>query len=120
VVSQKCRIWMDKRRNIKHVYNNRYGKPIPVESLLPLYLEDPKRAAKLLTKTIEEAMEKLTVNAPNWDSKYAADMARWLLFPGENGLMKDYIPITQRLVWKTLSILPYIYIILLMHKKQLN
>lgn len=46
----------------------------------------------------EEAMEKLTVNAPDWDSKYAADMARWLLFPGENGLMKDYIPVTQSLI----------------------
>lgn len=45
---------------------------------------------------VEESIEKLTVNAPDWDSKYAADMARWLLFPGENGLMKDYIPITQR------------------------
>ncbi|CAO3648371.1 unnamed protein product [Mucor hiemalis] len=76
----------------------KYGKPIPVEPLLPLYLEDPKKAAKQLTKLTEEAMEKLTVNAPDWDSKYAADMARWLLFPGENGLMKDYIPITQSLI----------------------
>jgi hypothetical protein len=66
---------------------------------LPLYIEDPKKAAKQLTKMTEEAMEKLTVNAPDWDSKYAADMARWLLFPGDqqkNGLLKDYIPITQR------------------------
>lgn len=75
---------------------HRYGKPISVEPYLPLYLEDPKKAAKQLTKAIEMAMEKITVNAPDWDSKYAADMARWLLFPGENGLMKDYIPITQR------------------------
>lgn len=75
---------------------NRYGKPIPVEPLLPLYLEDPKKAAKELTKLIEEAMEKITVNAPDWESKYAADMARWLLFPGEDGRMTDYIPITQR------------------------
>lgn len=77
----------------------KYGKPIPVEPLIPLYLEDPKKAAKQLTKMTEEAMEKLTVNAPDWDSKYAADMARWLLFPGdEDGVMKDYIPITQSLI----------------------
>ncbi|KAL9550985.1 hypothetical protein PS6_005230 [Mucor atramentarius] len=76
----------------------KYGKPIPIEPYLPLYLQDPKKAAKQLTKATEQAMEKLTVNAPDWDSKYAADMARWLLFPGENGLMKDYIPITQSLI----------------------
>lgn len=67
-----------------------------MEPLIPLYLEDPKSAAKQLTRMTELAIEKLTVNAPDWNTKYAADMARWLLFPGENGLMKDYIPITQR------------------------
>ncbi|KAI7892054.1 uncharacterized protein EV154DRAFT_506158 [Mucor mucedo] len=76
----------------------KFGKPIEIEPLLPLYLEDPKKAAKQLTRMTEEAMERLTVNAPDWDSKYAADMARWLLFPGENGLMKDYIPVTQSLI----------------------
>lgn len=75
---------------------HRYGKPISVEPYLPLYLEDPKKAAKQLTKAIENAIERITVNAPDWNSKYAADMARWLLFPGEDGLMKDYILITQR------------------------
>lgn len=64
--------------------------------MLPLYLEDPKKAAKELTKLIEAAIEKITVNAPDWDSKHAADMARWLLFPGEDERMTDYIPITQR------------------------
>jgi hypothetical protein len=59
-------------------------------------LEDPKKAAKQLTHATEVAMEKLTVNAPDWDSKNAADMARWLLFPGESVLTNDYIPITQR------------------------
>ncbi|KAG0742132.1 hypothetical protein G6F57_008042 [Rhizopus arrhizus] len=62
----------------------KYGKPISVEPYLPLYLEDPKKAAKQLTKAIENAIERITVNAPDWNSKYAADMARWLLFPGEN------------------------------------
>lgn len=80
-----------------------------------MYLEDPKKAAKQLTRMTEEAMEKLTVNAPDWDSKYAADMARWLLFPGENGLMKDYIPITQRYsikkkIGRKLHVLTYTYL----------
>ncbi|KAI9468459.1 MAG: hypothetical protein EXX96DRAFT_590697 [Benjaminiella poitrasii] len=77
----------------------KFGEPIYVESLLPLYLEDPKKAAKQLTKLLETSIEDLTVNAPNWESKHAADMARWLLFPGEqNHLISDYIPITQSLI----------------------
>ncbi|KAI8334851.1 hypothetical protein EDC96DRAFT_525250 [Choanephora cucurbitarum] len=76
----------------------KYGKPITVEPLLSLYLEDPKKAAKQLTKLTEEAIEKITVNSPDWDSKHSADMARWLLFPGEHGTMKDYIPVTQSLI----------------------
>jgi hypothetical protein len=66
--------------------------------LLPLYLEDPKKAAKELTLLTEQAIEKLTVNAPDWDTKNAAEMARWLLFPGQSKLMNDYIPVSQRYV----------------------
>ncbi|KAI8997419.1 hypothetical protein BDB01DRAFT_771062 [Pilobolus umbonatus] len=76
----------------------KYGKPISVEPFLPLYLEDPKKAAKQLTKATEEAIEKLTINAPDWNSKYAADMARWLLFPDYDRSIRDYIPITQSLI----------------------
>lgn len=76
----------------------RYGELISVEPLLPLYLEDPKKAAKELTKLTEKAIEKLTVNAPDWDSKNAAEMARWLLFPGESKLMNDYISVSQSLI----------------------
>ncbi|KAI9253587.1 hypothetical protein BY458DRAFT_521624 [Sporodiniella umbellata] len=76
----------------------KYGKPISVEPYLPLYLQDSKAAAKELTRAVEVAIEKITVNAPDWESKHAADMIRWLLFPGENSSIQDYIPITQSLI----------------------
>lgn len=66
---------------------------------MPTYLENPKKAAKQLTSDLVAAVEKLTVNAPDWDSRDAAEMARWLLFPGENGSMRDYITVTQRQVY---------------------
>ena len=59
------------------------------------YREDPKKAAKQLTADLTHSIEALTVNAPDWDSRDAAEMARWLLFPGENGSMRDYIDVTQ-------------------------
>ncbi|KAI8967002.1 hypothetical protein BDF20DRAFT_902831 [Mycotypha africana] len=76
----------------------KYGKPISVEPFLSLYLQDPKSAAKQLTKTLEKSMEKLTVNAPDWESRYAADMARGVLFPDKYKSMTEYIPITQNLI----------------------
>ncbi|KAI9304352.1 hypothetical protein BJ944DRAFT_266983 [Cunninghamella echinulata] len=76
----------------------RYGEPIYVEKYMSTFEENPKNAAKQLTKDIEQAIEKLTVNAPNWEIRDSADMARHLLFPGENGLMKDYVPVTQSLI----------------------
>lgn len=75
---------------------NRYGEPIYIDKYLKIYLDEPKKGAKQLTRDIELATEKLTVNAPNWDVRDSAEMARHLLFPGENGLMKDYVPVTQR------------------------
>ncbi|KAI8379761.1 uncharacterized protein BYT42DRAFT_569929 [Radiomyces spectabilis] len=76
----------------------RYGKPITVDSYMATYAEDPKKAAKQLTKDIETSIRALTVNAPNWDVRDAAEMARWLLFPGEHGIMKDYVDVTQSLI----------------------
>ncbi|KAI9019339.1 hypothetical protein CLU79DRAFT_758333 [Phycomyces nitens] len=76
----------------------RYGKPIKVEPYMDLYRKDPKLGAKALTNDLKRAIEKLTVNAPDWESRDAAEMARWLLFPGENGLMNDYVDVTQSLI----------------------
>ncbi|KAI8337972.1 hypothetical protein BC941DRAFT_351881 [Chlamydoabsidia padenii] len=76
----------------------RYGEPIYIDKYLKIYLDEPKKGAKQLTRDIELATERLTVNAPNWDVRDSAEMARHLLFPGENGLMKDYVPVTQSLI----------------------
>ncbi|CAO3599063.1 unnamed protein product [Absidia cylindrospora] len=76
----------------------RYGEPIFVDKYLKIYMVEPKKAAKQLTREIELATEKLTVNAPNWDSRDSAEMARHLLFPSENGLMEDYVSVTQSLI----------------------
>lgn len=77
-------------------HNDRYGKPIHVDKYMPTYLQDPKKAAKQLTADLKDAIEALTVNAPNWESRDAAEMARWLLFPKETGSMRDYVKVTQR------------------------
>ncbi|KAI9318715.1 hypothetical protein BX666DRAFT_2018683 [Dichotomocladium elegans] len=76
----------------------KYGKPIKVDRYMETYAIDPKRGAKMLTADLTRAVEQLTVNAPDWETRDAAEMARWLLFPRENGLMRDYILVTQSLI----------------------
>ncbi|KAJ8661867.1 hypothetical protein O0I10_002196 [Lichtheimia ornata] len=76
----------------------KYGKPLHVDPYMDTYYQDPKKAAKQLTADLRSAIEGLTVNAPDWESRDAAEMARWLLFPGENGSMRDYISVTQSLI----------------------
>ncbi|ORX51931.1 hypothetical protein DM01DRAFT_1323805 [Hesseltinella vesiculosa] len=75
-----------------------YGEPIYMDKYLPIFLKDPKKGAKMLTHDMKEAIEKLTVNAPDWHVRDASEMARHLLFPGEVGMMKDYVPVIQSLI----------------------
>ncbi|KAI7865526.1 hypothetical protein BDF14DRAFT_1883474 [Spinellus fusiger] len=75
----------------------RYGKPLSVQPHMALYHQDPKAAAKALTLEIEKAIEQLTVNAMDWETRDAAEVLRWLLFPGED-IMEDYIDLTQSLI----------------------
>lgn len=58
-----------------------YGTPIPVSRFKEQFLSsDSRSAVKALTHAIEQAMIKLTINAPNWEALLAARTARDLLF----------------------------------------
>ncbi|KAI8065526.1 hypothetical protein BC940DRAFT_304322 [Gongronella butleri] len=75
-----------------------YGEPIYMDEYLPVFLQDAKKGAKMLTQAILDATEKLSVNAPNWQIRDVSEMARHLLFPGEMATMDDYVPVIQSLI----------------------
>lgn len=56
-----------------------------------------KSAVKRLTKSIELEMYKMTVNAPDWDSSFSAEMARQLLWR-EDLPLSDFVDVAQTLV----------------------
>lgn len=57
-----------------------------------------KAAVKKLTKAIELEMYKMTVNAPDWDASYSAEMARQLLWRKEDDLpLSDFVDVAQTL-----------------------
>lgn len=58
-----------------------------------------KAAVKRLTKRMELELHKMTVNAPDWDTMYAAKMATELLWRKEDNLaLADYVDVAQTLV----------------------
>ncbi|KAI0246459.1 hypothetical protein BJV78DRAFT_1135151 [Lactifluus subvellereus] len=80
-----------------------FGSPITTTSYLGQFLEgdeSSRRASvKLLTRTIESRLIELTINAPDWDTLYAARMARDLLWEDQESLDRDeYVNVSQTLV----------------------
>ncbi|KAI0293227.1 glycerol-3-phosphate-acyltransferase [Russula brevipes] len=80
-----------------------FGRPITTIPYFDSVLESDegsrRAAVKLLTRTIETRLVELTVNAPDWDTLYAARMARDLLWEDQESLDRDeYVNISQTLV----------------------
>ncbi|KAG9300103.1 hypothetical protein G9A89_000843 [Geosiphon pyriformis] len=74
-----------------------FGPAIDVEPYYQKFENDERETVKLLTKHVEEEMKKLTINARDWETSNAANMARMLLF-SEDVALEDYVKITQSLV----------------------
>ncbi|KAH9932642.1 glycerol-3-phosphate-acyltransferase [Fomitopsis serialis] len=67
-----------------------YGPPIDVDPYLEQFLSAeegaPRAAVKRLTAALEQQLIEATINAPDWDTLYAARMARDLLWEDEKPL----------------------------------
>ncbi|GAA5985969.1 hypothetical protein JCM5350_007825 [Sporobolomyces pararoseus] len=63
-----------------------FGTKISIEPYMEEFLVDPKAAVKKLTAKISEELIKVTVNAPDWESRNAATMARKILWPDDRKL----------------------------------
>ncbi|CAG8690039.1 19704_t:CDS:2 [Cetraspora pellucida] len=76
-----------------------YGSPIQIDPYLKDFLLDNRVAVKALTKRIESEIEKLTINASNWDISNAASMTRMLYFSDDKRVpLEDYVKVTQSLI----------------------
>ncbi|KAH9859064.1 glycerol-3-phosphate-acyltransferase [Lenzites betulinus] len=80
-----------------------FGQPIRMDEFTGQFMSGKEGAARLavkrLTAVIERELTQLTVNAPDWDTLYAARMARDLLWPEERSInLDDFVAISQTLV----------------------
>ncbi|EIW71954.1 hypothetical protein TREMEDRAFT_36357 [Tremella mesenterica DSM 1558] len=80
-----------------------YGRPIETAAYEEEFLSPEegiaKNVVKRLTRTIEIELRKMTVNAPDWETAFAAQMARELLWEDEDALaLTDFVDVSQTLV----------------------
>ncbi|KAJ4490919.1 hypothetical protein J3R30DRAFT_155837 [Lentinula aciculospora] len=90
-----------------------FGQPISIDPYKEKFFSDiegaPRAAAKQLSRDIETELTKRTVNAPDWDTLYAARMARDILWQKENLInLDDFVAISQTLVdlFSTVDVTP--------------
>ncbi|KAJ3886996.1 glycerol-3-phosphate-acyltransferase [Lentinula edodes] len=81
----------------------RFGQPISIDPYKEQFFSDTegasRAAAKRLSHDIETELTKHTVNAPDWDTLYAARMARDILWQKDNSInLDDFVAISQTLV----------------------
>ncbi|KAJ4488873.1 glycerol-3-phosphate-acyltransferase [Lentinula edodes] len=80
-----------------------FGQPISIDPYKEQFFSDTegasRAAAKRLSHDIETELTKHTVNAPDWDTLYAARMARDILWQKDNSInLDDFVAISQTLV----------------------
>ncbi|KAF7315927.1 PlsC domain-containing protein [Mycena indigotica] len=95
------------------VYTNKtkYRSSVIVDFGSPIFMDDyveqfsseaegaPRAAVKRLTRAIEKQLVETTINAPDWNTLYAARMARDLLWVDERSInLGEYVAISQTLV----------------------
>ncbi|KAI8054319.1 hypothetical protein BDF22DRAFT_775092 [Syncephalis plumigaleata] len=68
-----------------------FGRPIDVSSHLIEFKTDKRSAVKRLTRDLDKELRKVTINAPDWDTMHASEIAYTLLIP------EDANPEIQRL-----------------------
>ncbi|THH20628.1 hypothetical protein EW146_g759 [Bondarzewia mesenterica] len=81
----------------------RYGKPIPIDTYSEQYLSaltksDTRVILGNLNAEIERRMFELTINAPDWETLYACQMSREILWCQTDVPLKDFTSISQTLV----------------------
>ncbi|KIK64283.1 hypothetical protein GYMLUDRAFT_39847 [Collybiopsis luxurians FD-317 M1] len=90
----------------------RYGTPIRLEEYWEEH-DDPSSSesassgvdssragtvTKAVAARIEQALFGLTINAPDWETLYAAQVARDVIFEDEEIPLQKWIPVSQRLI----------------------
>lgn len=86
-----------------YLTRDRFGQPITLDAYKQQFFSDvegaQRAAVKRLTRAIESELLGATINAPDWDTLYAARMARDLLWEGNRSInLDEFVVISQTYV----------------------
>ncbi|KAG6917822.1 hypothetical protein DXG01_000882 [Tephrocybe rancida] len=77
-----------------------YGQPIRLDAYKEQFFSDvegaPRAAVKRLTRAIESELLEATINAPDWNTLYAARMAHDILWEGNKSINLDEFVVTSQ------------------------
>ncbi|KAI5123067.1 hypothetical protein M0805_000501 [Coniferiporia weirii] len=97
-------VYTDKSKYRSRLYIQ-YGEPIPLESFTERYLqseadsEEERIAVRLLTAEIERELLRLTINAKDWETMYAAQTARSILWTDERNIpIEKFVDVSKSLI----------------------
>ncbi|CAJ0835682.1 7486_t:CDS:2, partial [Entrophospora sp. SA101] len=100
VIISPCAITYLQKSKYRSLVIVTYGPPIYVEAYLKDFSGGERAAVKQLTNRIEVELEKLSINAADWDILNSANMARKLLFADDKRVhLEEYVKITQHLIY---------------------
>jgi len=100
VIISPCAITYLQKSKYRSLVIVTYGAPIYVEAYLKDFSGGERAAVKQLTNRIEVELEKLSINAADWDILNSANMARKLLFADDKRVhLEEYVKITQHLIY---------------------
>ncbi|KAI9599095.1 hypothetical protein BDF19DRAFT_430058 [Syncephalis fuscata] len=75
-----------------------FGRPIDLAVYLEQFKQDKRAAVKELTKEIDKELRKVTINAPDWDTMHASEMAYTLIVPDDVLIPENYVKLMQYIV----------------------
>ncbi|KAJ7594960.1 hypothetical protein C8J56DRAFT_928097 [Mycena floridula] len=82
-----------------------FGKPISVNAFCDQLFTEPDdfhnrshAVVKKIMSVVEEQLSSITINAPDWETLFAAQMTRDLMWPQTPISLKDWVPVNQRLI----------------------
>ncbi|KAF8893430.1 hypothetical protein BD779DRAFT_1609793 [Infundibulicybe gibba] len=96
-------VYTNKSKYRSNLLSSRFGRPITMDAYKKQFFSgvdgDPRASVKRLTRAIENELIEMTINAPDWDTLYAARMARDILWEADKSIKLDeFTTISQTLV----------------------
>ncbi|TFY76611.1 hypothetical protein EWM64_g7401 [Hericium alpestre] len=96
-------LYTDKAKYLSRIYIQ-YGSPIPIDSHVKAYLDKSDDSEELaarafithITSDIWKEMQRLTIDAPDWKTFHAAEIAREILWQTDDNVsLESWFDVTQ-------------------------